>query len=176
MTDWWRSERSRNGGADEIPLPGAGRLWLCGKHFVGPDPDEALRRTSTSAVVCLSEAYELSPRYPSYVHWLEANAGDRAVWHPIPDLHVPGPDELDRLLVALRQRLDAEDGLLVHCGAGMGRAGTIATALLIKMGVSGDAALRTVRESRPGAGPQTAEQAQLLAELDGPTSGPAPAS
>ena len=36
----WVKERSRNGGADEVPLPAgatAGRLWLCGKHFVGAE-------------------------------------------------------------------------------------------------------------------------------------------
>ena len=35
----WPDERSRNGGVDEIPIPGEGRLWLCGKHFVGPDAE-----------------------------------------------------------------------------------------------------------------------------------------
>ena len=44
MTDWL-NERSRNGSVDEIPLPGtAGRLWLCGKHFIGPDPEGAVAR------------------------------------------------------------------------------------------------------------------------------------
>ena len=36
-------ERWRDGGVYEIPLPVRnGRLWLCGKHFIGPDPEGAM--------------------------------------------------------------------------------------------------------------------------------------
>jgi hypothetical protein len=75
----WLSERSRNGGIDEVPLPDPtwGRLWLCGKHFVGPDPHGALARTAAKAIVCLNEGYELRGRYPDYVEWLVANGGTR---------------------------------------------------------------------------------------------------
>jgi hypothetical protein len=33
-----------DGGIHEIPLPppAAGRLWLCGKHAIGPDPEGLL--------------------------------------------------------------------------------------------------------------------------------------
>jgi len=84
------SERSRHGGVDEIPLPvGPGRLWLCGKHFVGPDPDAAMAAVGATTVLCLSEVHELSGRYPGYVAWLGVNVPRRAVWFPIPDLHAP---------------------------------------------------------------------------------------
>ena len=61
VTDW-RRERSLNGGADRIPLPSAtGGLWLCGKHFIGPDPEIALRKTGATTVVCLSQIAEIVP-------------------------------------------------------------------------------------------------------------------
>src|SRR5579862_3267476 len=102
----WPAGRSRDGGADEVPLPWArGRLWLCGKHFVGPDPDAVLQATGADAVVCLCEAHELDDRYPGYVAWLRANAGGRAVWVPVPDLHAPEPADADTLLALLRDRL-----------------------------------------------------------------------
>ena len=42
-TGGWPSGRGRDGGIDEIPLPGVpGRLWLCGKHFIGPDVEAAV--------------------------------------------------------------------------------------------------------------------------------------
>jgi len=162
----WLSERSRNGGVDEIPLPvTTGRLWLCGKHFVGPSPEWALERTGASTLVCLNERSELDDRYPDYVHWLQANASMRAIWFPIPDLHAPTVRAAVPLLDELRKRLDVGDGILLHCGAGIGRAGTIAAALLITLGMPRDAATQTVADHRPGAGPEAGAQADLLVAL-----------
>jgi hypothetical protein len=163
----WRDERARNGGLDEVPIPGgAGRLWLCGKHLVGPDAEAVLERTGANAVVCLNERYELASRYPGYVAWLELeSATGRAVWFPVPDLHAPSVEDLAPLLAKLGRRLEAGEGLVVHCGAGMGRAGTIAAALLIAAGATVDDALAGVAAARPGAGPQAAVQHDLLVAL-----------
>jgi protein-tyrosine phosphatase len=159
----WLNERSRNGGIDEVPLPSAsGRLWLCGKHFVGPDPGGALRRTGASAVVCLNEADELAPRYPAYVEWLRDVGPTRAVWFPIPDLHAPPLAELVPLADDLHGRLRAGHGLVVSCGAGIGRAGTLAATLLVLDGAELGEALEVVARSRPMAGPQTSEQLAFL--------------
>lgn len=163
MTDW-RAERSRNGGADRIPLPvDRGGLWLCGKHFVGPDVEAALGKTGATVVVCLNEAAELEGRYPEYVRWL----GDspHAIWHPVPDLHAPGADEARALVQRLREHLDAGETLLVHCGAGIGRAGTVAAAIMMAMGVPADDAVATVAAHRPMAGPEAGAQRELLAAL-----------
>jgi protein-tyrosine phosphatase len=162
----WLNERSRNGGVDEIPLPSSpGRLWLCGKHFVGPDVEAALERTGAASVVCLNEAAELRDRYPAYVAWLTAHAGGRAVWFPIHDLHAPDLDAVRPLLADLGARLARGDGLLLHCGAGVGRAGTIAASLLLRLGLSLEDALASVAAHRPTAGPQTDVQADFLVAL-----------
>lgn len=163
----WLDERGRNGSVDEVPLPAgvAGRLWLCGKHFIGPDPEQALARTGAAQVVCLNERAELVGRYPGYVDWLLAEAGARATWFPIPDLHAPSVDELLPLVVDLRTRVTAGEGVLVHCGAGIGRAGTVAAALLLALGVGLPAALELVAASRPSAGPQADVQSALLTAL-----------
>ena len=164
----WPSGRSRHGGVDEIPLPeGPGRLWLCGKLFVAPDPVGALSACGADVVVCLCERQELDDRYPRYVRWLEANEGGAAIWFPIPDLHAPSPDELSPLLVRLRQLVQAGQGVLVHCGAGIGRAGTVATALLMHMGVAQVPALSIVARARPLAGPEAGAQTDLLNQLAG---------
>jgi protein-tyrosine phosphatase len=161
----WRAERSRNGGADEIPLPDgtAGGLWLCGKHFIGPDVEDALRKTGATTVVCLNEARELEDRYPEYVAWLRAD--ERAIWHPVPDLHAPEVDEAMALVFRLRERIDAGETLLVHCGAGIGRAGTMAAAVLVSMGIGLDDAVATVAANRPMAGPEAGAQRDLLSAL-----------
>ena len=163
MGEGWLSERSRNGGVDAVPVPdGPGSLWLCGKHFVGPDPESALERVGATMLVCLNEADELDGRYPDYVAWLRANERTRAIWFPVPDLHAPPLDEALALLAELRRRLAAGESVLVHCGAGVGRAGTIAAALLVTMGVPLDEALATVAAHRPSAGPEAGAQAELL--------------
>jgi protein-tyrosine phosphatase len=163
----WPSGRSLNGGVDEIPLPAGqrGRLWLCGKHFVGPDPDAALEQISATAAVCLTEPAELLERYPDYVDWLRTNQPDRALWWPIPDLHAPNIDSAVDLLGQLRARLASGQTLLLHCGAGIGRAGTIAAGLLITMGLSLDDAVAHVAAHRPMAGPEAGAQAELLGAL-----------
>jgi hypothetical protein len=162
----WLDGRARDGGIDEVPLPsGPGRLWLCGKHAVGPDPDAVLERLGATTIVCLNEDDELRGRYPGYVAWLQASAPERAVWFPIPDLHAPDLDALRRLVEALRLRVAAGEGLLLHCGAGIGRAGTVAAALLVTMGEGLDDALAHLLACRPTAGPQTAIQEDLLARF-----------
>jgi protein-tyrosine phosphatase len=141
-------------------------LWLCGKHFVGPDPDAAMAAVGATTVVCLSEVHELSDRYPGYVAWLGVNVPRRAVWFPIPDLHAPDEQQAGALIAELRRRIGAGETLLVHCGAGIGRAGTLAAALLIALGVPLDDAVARVRSHRPMAGPENGAQTELLQLLD----------
>jgi protein-tyrosine phosphatase len=171
----WPSERSRHGGVDEIPLRWiGGRLWLCGKHFVGPDPEGALAGTGASAVVCLCEEHELADRYPDYVRWLREQSPTRAIWSPIPDLHAPTVDGATLLVARLRGRLDAGEGLLMHCGAGIGRAGTMAAAVLMSTGMARTDAVTLVAACRPMAGPEAGAQAALLESLARPESAAAP--
>jgi Cyclin-dependent kinase inhibitor 3 (CDKN3) len=162
----WPGERSVHGGVDEIPLPqGPGRLWLCGKHFVGDNPELALAAVDADRIVCLCEPAELAARYPLYVAWLEAGGHGQAISFPIPDLHAPAVDAalpfLDHLVALLA------DGrvLLMHCGAGIGRAGTMAAALLMRMGAERTVAVETVARSRPMAGPEAGAQSELLLAL-----------
>jgi len=160
----WRSERSRNGGVDRVPVPGVdGELWLCGKHLVGPDVEAAVERVGASVVLCLNEAHELADRYPGYVDWLRAD--DRAWWVPVPDLHAPSVDEARALVARLLDHLVAGRTVLAHCGAGIGRAGTVAAAVLVTLGATVDDAVATVAASRPLAGPEAGAQRALLEEL-----------
>jgi protein-tyrosine phosphatase len=162
----WPHGRSRHGGADEIPIPGPGRLWLCGKHFIGPDAEAALAEVGADTAVCLVQAYELEGRYPRYLKWLAAHGDTRAVWFPIPDLGVPSVNAATELLGDLGARLDAGETLLVHCGAGLGRAGTVAAGLLMARGATAAEAIAVVGSCRPMAGPQSELQRMLLEELE----------
>jgi hypothetical protein len=166
----WPGPRSRDGGIDELPLPrGPGRLFLCGKHAVGPDPEAALVRAGApgGTIVCLNERYELDDRYPDYVAWIDRHRADRhpggrAVCFPIPDLHAPSVERVEPFVAELRRRLDGGEHLLMHCAAGIGRTGTMAVALLLTYGTDLESALAIVGAHRPMAGPEVGSQRDLV--------------
>lgn len=162
-----RKDRWRDGGLDQVPVAGSlGQLWLCGKHAVGADPEAALARIGgEGTVVCLNQRGELEDRYPDYVSWLAEHRDGRALWFPIPDLHAPRLDDLRPLLGEITRRLASGGHVLVHCGAGIGRAGTVAVCLLMEHGVERDDALAVVARHRPMAGPEVGAQRQLVDEL-----------
>lgn len=145
-----------------MPAGVAGRLFLCGKHAIGPDVEALLARVDATTVVCLNERHELDDRYPEFVEWLDANAPVRSVHHPIPDFHAPELNAFAELIDALYERLEQGERLVVQCGGGIGRSGTVAAGLLVRAGVPLDDALVTVRANRPMAGPEVGTQSDVL--------------
>ena len=162
----WLGPRGTDGGIDDIPLPvGPGRLLLCGKHVVGPDVIATMRRCGASFIVCLVEAHEVADRYPDYLSWLGAHAGTAALWEPVPDLGAPTIEQAARLVGEIVSRVDSGASVLVHCGAGLGRAGTVACGVLVALGMQVDAAITHVAAHRPMAGPQAGPQRDLVEAL-----------
>lgn len=94
--------------------------------------------------------------------WLREQPERRALWFPIPDLHAPAFEKFVPVLTGLVDRVAAGDRLIVHCGAGIGRAGTTAVAVLVSLAVPLDEALDRVRRHRPAAGPEVGAQLELV--------------
>ena len=148
---------------DRIPLPSTqGALWLCGRNDVGPDPEAVLAWAEASTVVCLNHVDELAMRYPEYVEWLRNNMGGRAIWYPIQNFHAPSARSVMPVVRMITERLERGEGVLMHCAAGQGRAGTMATCVLMALGDSITDAVRTVASNRVFAGPGSATQWALV--------------
>ena len=128
---------------------------------------DAIRQWGATAVVTLIEDCEFDLLQ---VRDLPRKVCDRHMewWHlPIRDGKSPPARGFeDKWAVAgeaLRDRLRLGFDVLVHCRGGLGRAGTVASRLLVELGERRDEAIRRVREVRPGA-LETEEQEDHVAQ------------
>ena len=115
---------------------------------------EAVQAWNAAAVVTLVEAHELERL--QVVGLGEAVRDRHMEWlHlPIRDRDVPGAAfeaAWASIGESLRARLRSGFNVMVHCMGGLGRAGTIASRLLVELGWSPEDAIRAVRKVRPGA-------------------------
>jgi ADP-ribosyl-[dinitrogen reductase] hydrolase len=153
--------------AEVAPGPGMGKLGLtlCPGKVQSWGPTGAWQRDlaldldviaewDAAAVVTLVEPHELErlqvPQLGEKVHerhmeWVHL---------PIRDRDVPDAAFEEAWLEAgerLRARLRSGFNVLVHCMGGLGRAGTIASRLLVELGWTPGDAIQAVRRVRPGA-------------------------
>ena len=126
---------------------------------------DAIRRWGATAVVTLIEEHEFDLLS---VRDLPGKVRNRHMewWHlPIQDGKSPPAQGFeDRWAVAgdaLRDRLRLGFDVLVHCRGGLGRAGTVAARLLVELGARPDDAIRRVRDVRPGAIEDGAQEAHV---------------
>lgn len=110
-------------------------------------------------VFCLQESYELGrlARFETIDDRrvaVEAR-GMRFVHEPIPDMAAPTLATAQRLVDAVLDELTRGENVLVHCWAGLGRAGTIAACVLLnrgmRSGMTAQVAVALLRSVRPGA-------------------------
>jgi ADP-ribosyl-[dinitrogen reductase] hydrolase len=115
---------------------------------------DAVADWNTAVVVTLVETDELERlKVPGlgeavrdrHMEWLHLPIRDRGV--PGEDFEAAWVDAGERL----RDRLRAGFNILVHCMGGLGRAGMIASRLLVELGWKPEDAIREVRRVRPGA-------------------------
>jgi atypical dual specificity phosphatase len=83
---------------------------------------------------------------------------------PVPDSHAPTQHQLDEGVAAIENALKEGQRVAVHCGAGLGRSGTLIAAYLVSQGSSPDDAMAQVRNARPGS-IETLEQEAAVHEF-----------
>ncbi len=143
----------------------AGTLILCGLDAIGPDPAGFLAAVEGDVVVCLQTDHEIDRRHPDYRSWLADPSPHDVIRLPTED-HMVADDELVVALIAdIHRLLTRGRRVVVHCGAGWGRAGVVAVLLMCAAGAGPDDARRDLRDARPAAGPQSADQDRQVERL-----------
>lgn len=104
-------------------------------------------------VICLQQAHEFEHMDDSLEQRQATlhSLGIRFTHSPIEDLAAPTLIQAQQLVELIQRELLAKRKLLLHCQAGLGRAGTIAACLLITQGLSPHGAISMIRWYRPGA-------------------------
>jgi atypical dual specificity phosphatase len=85
---------------------------------------------------------------------------------PVPDMEAPTDRQLDHLLETIRKAHNSGMGVAVHCGAGLGRTGTVLAAYFVTRGMAPREAVEKVRALRPGS-VETIEQERAIERFAG---------
>jgi atypical dual specificity phosphatase len=92
------------------------------------------------------------------------DAGLFAMHVPVVDLYPPAPKQIDLCLSAIAKARAKQFGVGVHCGAGLGRTGTLLACYLVTQEQSAPDAVARIRRLRPGS-IETPEQEEAVVEF-----------
>ncbi len=92
---------------------------------------------------------------------LVAQLGAESLHLPVQNSDPPTQAQLDVGVAAIRDALRDGTRVAVHCGAGLGRSGTLLAAYLVAEGADPEVAIQQVRGARPGS-VETLEQEQAI--------------
>jgi protein-tyrosine phosphatase len=155
---------------NELELPNGGRLGLgcCPGHRLSLTPLGLIRQPESikddlrliaawkpHAMLSLMEEHELTQAGAPAQLLAEELAGHKVEWLHLPICDMMAPDDrFETAWVDAWPRLDRkfkEGGrVFIHCYAGLGRTGTVASLILMHYGLGAREAIRQVREARPG--------------------------
>jgi atypical dual specificity phosphatase len=94
--------------------------------------------------------------------WLN-EAGLFSMHVPVEDMHPPTLKQIELCVTAIDKAHAKEFAVAIHCGAGLGRTGTMLACYFVKKGMTAPAAIAQVRRLRPGS-IETPEQADVVSD------------
>jgi atypical dual specificity phosphatase len=118
------------------------QLAACVDPVAGVQAAEQLRAGRVTLLINLYER----PDPPELLERL----GAETLHLPVHNSDAPTQAQLDRGIAAIREALAAGRRVAVHCGAGLGRSGTLLAAYLVSEGRGAEEAIQRVRAARPG--------------------------
>lgn len=141
---------------DLLKTPGRlGLTRMPGSRSPIDDDLNALQAAGTQHIVCLQQPGEFQHIRPPETVSTRANKieqlGMSFLHEAIGDFTAPTQVQAQRVVQAINAHLNQGEDVVVHCFAGLGRAGTIAACTLTTQGFSADDAVDTVRRYRKGA-------------------------
>ena len=152
-------------GEVRMPRTETGKLFLHsmpGRYEPLDHTWEHVKAQRIAAIVCLAGNDEISVKSPAYYQALQGGTVPCPVIRfEIPDYDVP--EDRDVFLSLARdvaRRLLAAENILIHCGAGVGRSGTLAQCVLLALGQTLDAAYNAVADV--GSWAETPQQRGLI--------------
>lgn len=123
-------------------------------------------QADVSRIICLQEPFELDLFDESIAsRRASVEASGMAFTHePVEDYGVPSLAQMRRIVETIEAHEDRSQKVLVHCQAGLGRAGTVAACAMWRVMAEPEGALAMVRYLRPGA-IQSAVQEAFIARF-----------
>ncbi len=149
-----------------VPVPHAGRLAVSARPRGGDwleDELSAWRAAGVDVVVSLLELEEEAELHLASEAAIASANGIEFVRFPIADRAVPASREVfAQLVAALAEQILEGKSVAVHCRQGIGRAATLAVAILVRLGSQLERAIATVSAARGRDVPETPEQLAFL--------------
>jgi atypical dual specificity phosphatase len=96
--------------------------------------------------------------------WIN-EAGLFSIHVPVIDMTAPTVEQIEECLSAIQRAHEKNMGVGVHCGAGLGRTGTMLACYFVSKGMTAKNAIARVRRLRPGS-IETEEQERAVEEFE----------